>query len=184
MLRHVMRITCGILLFAVILVSHPRTWAADKDSPKMVAGILTDTGDKWIKVKGDGDEETAKYVYDGSDKKLVASMKGIFTVSRVQVSYNLNGDARQLVGIKKLATQPTGTVTGEVLAICNNFWIEVKPKDGVPDGYALNFPPEKYKAVAETLKALKKGDIVKLTYTTDFERHRLQTLQKTGTTDK
>jgi hypothetical protein len=178
------KIACGIVLVISALWSGPIALAADKDAPKTVTGILTETGDKWIKVKADGEAEPSKYLYDDSDKKLVTSMKGIFTVSRVQVAYNVNGDLRQLVSIKKAATKATGTVTGEVLAVYNNFWIEVKPKDGMADGYALNFPPDKYKGVAETLKGLKKGDIVKLTYTTDFERHRLQTLQKTGTTDK
>jgi len=141
---------------------------------------LTDTGDKWIKVKADGEEEAVKYAYDGADKKMAAALKGIFTVSRVQVVYEPGGEGepRKLVNIKKLKTRVTGTVTGEVLAVHNNFWIEVKPKDGPPDGYALNFPPEKYKAVADTLKALKKGDTVTLRFTTDFERHRIETLKK------
>jgi hypothetical protein len=175
-----MQALCAAGLF-IALRSAPVTLAADNDTkPKTASGILTDTGDKWIKVKADGDEETTKYTYDGADKKLVASMKGIFTVSRVQVGYNADGDARQLVSIKKLPTKATGTVSGEVLAVYNNFWIEVKPKDGPPDGYALNYPPEKYKAVAETLKTLKKGDMVTLRFTTDFERHRILTLQKTA----
>jgi hypothetical protein len=152
------------------------SWAADKD--KTVAGIVIDKGDKWIKVKTDGEEDAVKYVYDPADKKLAAALKGIFTVSRVQVVYEPgDGDAR-LVRITKAKTKTTGTVTGEVLAVHDNFWIEVKPKDGPPDGYALNYPPEKYKAVAETLKGLKKGDTITLRFTTDFERHRIETLKK------
>jgi len=170
-------VTLASAVVALSAVMAPVGRAADKD--KTVSGILTEKGDKWIKVKADGEEDAVKYVYDPADKKMAAALKGIFTVSRVQVAYEPGGDGdARLLRITKPKTRTTGTVTGEVLAVHDNFWIEVKPKDGPPDGYALNYPPDKYKAVAETLKGLKKGDTVTLRFTTDFERHRIETLKK------
>jgi len=41
------------------------------------------------------------------------------------------------------------------------------------EGYALNGPPEKTKAVSDILKSLNPGDLVAIKYATDFERHRI-----------
>ena len=124
---------CGVIVLAAIaLRSDSATRAADKDAPKPVSGILVDTNDKWIKVKTDGDEEPTQYTIGDAEKKMMKSAN-IFTVQRVQVTYKLDGSTRQLVSIRKLPSKGAGTVTGEVLAVYNNFWVEVKPKDGPPD---------------------------------------------------
>jgi hypothetical protein len=173
--RLAVRVLCVVVLLAAMR-STADAQAADKATSKTVSGIFTDMSDKWIKVKTDGEDEAVKYLYDGANKKLPAAH--IFPVSRVQVTYKSDGDNRQLVSVRKLATRPAGTVMGEVLGVYNDFWVEVKPKNGPPDGYALNFPPEKYKSVVDTLKSLKKGDTVILQFTSDNERHRVQALKK------
>ena len=172
-------------LSAMILLAAPRTTptasAADEGAAKKagkVAGILIDKKDKWITVKADGEDEPIQYfVGDERGNKVAEALKSIFNASRVQLTYNQDGDSRQLVGIKKQVLKASGTVTGEVVKVYNDFWVEVKPKHGVADAYA---PGANYndKDFMERLKGLKAGESVTITYFTDFERHRIKTLRK------
>jgi hypothetical protein len=162
------------VLFAV-LWGCPVAVAAQKETPKdsgTVFGVLLEVKDAWITLQVDGQEEPVKYVIaDGFDRKM---LNGIFHVQRVQVAYKSVGEVRQLVGIRKAVTRATGTVTGVVTHThVDQWWIEVKPKDGPPDGYCA-----KTKEMSERLKELKPGDVVTIKFTTDFERHRIETLQK------
>lgn len=171
---------CAAFLFA-ILQSPPIAPAAEQDADKkegMVAGILIDKKDNSITVKADGEDEPVKYlVGKDSDKKLVEALKTIFNASRVQLTYKKEGDSRQLVSIKKQVLKASGTVTGLVVKVYDEFWIEVKPKVGVSDAYAPNITNFKNKDFMEKLKGLKKGDSVTITFNTDFERHRILTLR-------
>ena len=163
------------LLFT-ILGSPPATPAADKDVEK-VAGILIDKKDNWITVKADGEDEPVKYIISKeADKKLVEALKITFNASRVQLTYKKDGDARQLVSINKQVLRATGTATGLVVKVYNDFWVEVKPKDGLSDAYApgANYKDKEFMA---KLKGLKKGDSVTITFNTDFERHRILMLR-------
>ena len=130
---------CAALLFT-ILQSSAVAPAAEKMPIKdqgKVAGILIDKKDDWITVNPDGEEAPVEYlVGKGSDNKLVEDLKGIFNASRVQLTYKKDGDARQLVSIKKQVPIGTGTVTGVVVQVYNESWVEVKPKDGPSDAYA------------------------------------------------
>jgi hypothetical protein len=74
--------------------------------------------------------------------------------------------------------KPSGTVTGEVVKVYNEFWVEVKPKTGVADAYAPGATTFGNKEFMDTLKGLKPGDSVTITFTTDFERHRMTSLRK------
>ncbi len=143
-----------------------------------VSGIVVDKRDDWIEMRPDGEEDPVRYDL-GPDpgRKLRQDWQGIFTVSRVRLVYRPDGDSRRLVSIKRQVLKAAGTVTGEVLRN-NGWWVEVKPRNGPPDGYAVHFPPEKGQAVMEQLKDLKPGDIVTIQFTTDFERHRIETLRK------
>jgi hypothetical protein len=172
------------VLSAIALVtapwSNPIASSADKDARKdggKVAGILIDKQDTWMTVKADGEDEPVKYVVDVSDKKLQESYKVVFNASRVQLTYKKDGDSRKLVGIKRQILKETGTVTGDVVKVHNDFWVEVKPKSGLANAFA---PGANYndKEFMEKLKGLKPGDSVTITYTTDFERHRIKTLRK------
>jgi hypothetical protein len=181
----------GKLLSAFVLLTAllagPAVWAADKDKPKdggTVKGVVIDKRDDWLTVRADGEEEPVKYVLgDNPNRVLLQAFKGIFTVSRVELVYKLNGDARQLVSIRKAPTRATGTVTG-VVVLTNDWYVVVKPKNGPPDGYAAMAPTEAYKPVLEKIRACQKGDVVTIRFYTDFERHRIQSIRKVGTEKK
>ena len=170
---------CAVMLFT-ILRSPPVAPAADKDAAQeqgKVAGILIDKKDNWITVKADGEDEPVKYlVGTDADKKLAQALKTIFNASRVQLTYKKDGDSRQLVSIKKQVLKASGTVTGVVVKVYNEFWVEVKPKDGPSDAYApgANYNDKDFMA---KLKGLKPGDSVTIKFNTDFERHRILTLR-------
>jgi hypothetical protein len=165
-----------------VLGPVPALSAADKDKDKpktsgKVSGIVFDKGERWMKVKADGDKEPIKYVWGSdADKKLLKTLQGIFSVSRVQLTWKLNGDERQIVGIRKTTRMVRSTVTGVVLGT-HGWWVEIKPKNGVPDGYAATYPKEKWEATQKQLKELEKGDVVTISYYTDFERHRIESLR-------
>lgn len=171
---------CAVMLFSV-LGALPVAPASDKETSKKggkVAGILIDKKASWITVKADGEEEPIKYlVGKTSDKKLDQALKSIFNASRVQLTYKEADDSRELVSIKKQVLKASGTVTGIVVKVYNDFWIEVKPKKGLSDAYApgANFND---KAFMEMLKGLKPGDSVTIQFYTDFERHRILRLRK------
>jgi hypothetical protein len=151
---------------------------ATKPREITVSGIVTDKGDTWIMVRADGEETPVKYEL-GADpgRKLRQDWQGIFTVGRVRLAYQPNGDARQLISIKKQLPKAAGTVTGEVLRTYG-WWVEVKPGNGPPEGYAAHFPFEKSAEVMEQLKDLRPGDVVTIQFTTDSERHRIEALRK------
>ena len=168
---------------ATLLVGVPAVSSAqDKDTPKKdgkAAGILIEKKEKWVVVKVDGDEEPVKYLIgDAPDKKLTESLKSTFDACRVELTYKPDGDARQLVGIKRQILKASGTMTGTVVKVHNEFWVEVKPANGVADAFAPSGANYKNKDFMDTLKGLQKGDTVTITYTTDFERHRIETLKK------
>ena len=150
---------------------------ADAKKEGKVAGIAIDRGDNWITVKADGEREPVKYVVDAADKKLQETFKHVFNAARVQLTYKQAGDTRHLVSIKRHIIKQTGTITGEVVKVYNDFWVEVKPKTGLADAFA---PGANYndKEFMLKLKGLKPGDSVTITYTTDYERHRIQSLRK------
>jgi hypothetical protein len=165
-----------------LLLRIPAALAADQNETKQggkVAGILIDKKDNWIAVKADGEDEPVKYlVVDGSDKQLAGAMKSIFNASRVQLTYKQEGDSRQVVSIKRQIFKSSGMVTGVVVKVYNDFWVEVKPKDGLADAYApgaSNFNNREFMA---KLKNLKPGDSVTIKFSTDLERHRIETLRK------
>jgi hypothetical protein len=183
MRRQHLVIACSATALLAILVSG--VVADEKDKPKQegsVMGLIIEKKDNMMTVKADGETETVNYYLpDGADKKMVEAFKGLFTVSRVELKYKLNGDKRELTAFRRHipGNKLTGTITGEVVEIHNKWWIEVKPKDGVVDGFAPGYDTkEKAKAIEEQIKELKKGDIVTIKFTTDFERHRIQQLEK------
>ena len=155
--------------------------AADKDAPKQegkVAGLLIDKKDNWITVKADGEDDPVKYVLaDAADKKLAEAFKWVFNASRVQLAYRKNGDARELTSIRRQVLKPTGTMTGVVVKNYG-FWIEVKPKTGLSDAFAPGAKNFNNKEFMAQLKDLKPGDSVTIKFTTDLERHRIESLHK------
>jgi hypothetical protein len=173
------RLGAELILIFVLMVSLG--WATEKglaEKEGKIAGILIDKKDGWIAVKADGDDEPVKYVADASDKKLHEALKATFDACRVQLVYKQEGESRRLVSIKRQILKASGTVTGEVVKVYNDFWIEVKPKSGVADAYAPGADNFKNKEFMEGLKGLKQGDSVTITFTTDFERHRIKALRK------
>jgi hypothetical protein len=154
--------------------------AADKKAEKdsTVAGILITKKDDEITVKADGEDEPVKYLINKeSGKKLTEALKTVYNASRVQLTYKKDGDDRHLVSIKRQVLKASGTVTGEVIKVYDDFWIEVKPKKESSDAYAPNVANYKDKDFMERLKGLKAGDIVTITFNTDNERHRILTMK-------
>jgi len=178
--RAFLKLLCGIVLLTPP-GSNPVASAAEKGGSKdggKIAGILIDKKDNWITVKADGEDEPTKYRVGGDPgKKVAEAMKSIFNACRVQLTYKQDGDSRQLVNIKRQILKASGTVTGDVVKVYNDFWVEVTPKHGVADAYA---PGANYndKEFMEKLRGLKAGDSVTITFFTDFERHRIKTLRK------
>lgn len=174
----------GIPFLAVILMTS-HAWAVNYPQVSQMTaaggtvwGIVTDKKDDFVMLKVDGQEEPIKYVVpSNANKQLVAVLKSIFTVARVQLTYTNKGDVHQLVSIKRDMSTPKGIVTGEVLSV-HDFWVEVKPKNGVPDGYSPGGP--NWKTMQGRLQTLKKGDIVTIKFYSDFERKRIDTLQVVG----
>jgi hypothetical protein len=169
-----------VVLLSSVLPAPAAAPAAPKAAvpqPAKVAGILIEKKDNLITVKTDGETEPVKYVLGkGADKKLTEAFKAVFNASRVQLTYKTVDDERQLVSIQRQILKKAGTVTGLVVMVYDNFWVEVKPKVGPADAFAAgaNF---KDKAFMDSLKSLKPGDSVTITYYTDFERNRIQTLR-------
>ncbi len=177
--RGVLTLFCAALLFPPSSAGLAR--ASDKPAAKptgKVAGILIDKKEDRITVKADGEEEPVKYLIGGNaDKKLAGALKTVFNASRVQLTYKTDGESRQLVSIKRQVLRASGTVTGVVVKVYNDFGVEVKPRNGVSDAYA---PGANYKdkAFMDRLRGLKKGDSVTIQFYTDFERHRILALRK------
>jgi hypothetical protein len=173
---------CGAVVLLIVLGSPLVAPAGDhyaaQDDGK-VAGILIEKKDNWLTVKADGEDEPVKYlVAKDADKKLVETLKKTFNASRVQLTYKKDGDSRQLVSVKKQAVKASGTVTGVVFKVYDQFWVEVKPKDGPADAFAPGATKHNNKEFMAKLRGLKKGDSVTITFNTDFERHRILTLRK------
>jgi hypothetical protein len=166
-----------LTMFCAALLFTPAASATQKDGGK-VAGILIAKKDNWLTVKADGEDEPVKYlVGDNPSKQLVAALKTTFNASRVQLTYKTVGDSRQLVTIKKQVRRASGTVTGLVVKVYDDFWVEVKPRNGVSDAYAPNATNYKNKEFMAKLRGLKTGDSVTITFNTDFERHRILKLR-------
>jgi hypothetical protein len=165
----------AVLSCAVVLAGAMPCAAAEPEGGQ-VAGILVEKKEDWITVKTDGEQEPVKYVLKDPDKKLAEAFKNVYNAGRVQLTYKKDGDERRLVSIKRQIFKATGTFTGQVVKLHDNFWIEVKPRNGLADAFAPggNF---KDKAFMDTLRGLKPGDTVTIAYVTDGERHRIQTLR-------
>jgi hypothetical protein len=151
---------------------------APKDSGKtaskdVVSGLLIDVKDDGIIVQHDGEADTTKYLYGGAITKAALLKQNIFNVDRVNVKFKADGDTRTLVAIEKVPGKQSGVIIGEVIKVYNEFWVAVKPKNGMIEGFALNGPPDKVKPALDILKSLNPGDIVAIKYGTDFERHRI-----------
>jgi hypothetical protein len=179
--RHRVELLSVVMLAAVLRPAPPAS-AAQKGASKQevrVAGIMFDFDRKnnWMTVKADGEDVPVKYLIDPSNQKQAESLQTVFNASRVRLTYETEGDSRRLVSIQRQILQPSGTVTGVVVDVHNDFWIELKPRRGVADAFA---PGANYndKAFMARLKALKPGDSVTIQFTTDFERHRILALRK------
>jgi hypothetical protein len=169
----------AVMLMIVGPVSVAPAVAQDKGKQEdKVAGILIDKKDNWFTVKADGEEEPVKYLVDGTNKKLTEAMKGIFNASRVQLTYKQDGDSRQLASIKRQVLKVSGTMTGTVVKVYNDFWVEVKFKDGPNNAFAPSVNNYKNKAFMDALKGLQPGESVTITFSTDFERHRIEWFRK------
>lgn len=139
--RHRVIKLLSVAMLVTVLRPPLPSRAADKSEPKQevaVAGILFDFDRKnnWMTVKADGDDAPVKYLIDPANKKLAEQLKTIFNASRVRLIYNTVGDSRQLVSVQRQILEASGMVTGAVVKVHNDFWIELKPRRGVADAFA------------------------------------------------
>lgn len=183
------------VLHTVVLLTflHPERCglAADDEKGKAalktggtVTGLVMDMRDTWIMVKSEGETEAVKYVWgDASVPNSLKTLPHIFPVARVQLTYKLKGDTRHIVSIKKKESKSTGSVTGTVVQN-HQWWVEVKPRNGPTEGYAVHYPFDQHLDTMETVKGLKEGDVVTIRFTTDFERHRIEAIRKHKPTGK
>ena len=151
-----------------------------KDDKGKVAGILIDRKDRTLTIRGDGgDDDPARSTFCrqlptrqvGRDCSRDCSMS-----SRVQITYNTNGDQttrNHLARPRARQGERAPSSRGRSSRCMTIFWVEVKPANGPPEGFASGIP-NKSKEIVETLKILQKGDTVTIRYYTDFERHRIQ----------
>jgi hypothetical protein len=186
----------GLLAVAMLAVAvQPALAAAQKADPKkgdpkkvdpkkpvIVAGIMFDHDRKnnWMTVKADGEDTPARYLIDPANQELAESLKSVFNANRVRVAYKAEGDSRRMVAIERQVIQAEGTITGTVVKVHNDFWIELKPRKGVANAFApgANYNDQAFMA---KLKSLKPGDSVTIQYNTDFERHRILAMRKNPT---
>ena len=150
------------------------------------SGIIIDKQADSMTVRVDGEAEPVKYALgEKPDTGLLLDWRNVFPVARVRLVSRAETDPRELVAIARPNPRPTGTITGEVL-FNHGWWVELKPKDGPVDGFAVHFSGDKTDpraraandAMLERVKGLQAGDVVTIRYTTDFERHRIETLRK------
>jgi hypothetical protein len=176
----------AVLAFAPLFLLGALTPAArpaDKATPKkggVVRGILMESGDKWVKVWGDREKDPITYPFrPGSEKKIQKGMKGTCRATRVQLTYQREGDKRQLVAIRSVMRRNRGVVMGVVVYNDGGWWVVLKFKNWLRDAYAV-----KDAAGKDQVKGLQTGDVVTLRYSTDSERHRIEAFRKTGTAKK
>lgn len=171
-------LSAAVLLAPFVLVASAR--AADTEKPKAgtASGLIIEKDNKKMKVVVDGQsEETTFLLPVTASPALVKEWNKLFNVSRVRLSYKMNGDDREVTGLTRQVGLPRATVTGTVVKVyLNGFWISVKLKNGPLDGFAQTFPCPQ--AVKDTMKNLEKGDVVTIQYYTDFERHRITGIRK------
>lgn len=135
----------SVLGFVAFGIPSNRALAGDeKDTPPekgKIAGILIQRDKQTLLVRADGDEEPIKYLLpEKPDGRMAATLKGLFTVQRVRITYQKVGDARQIKELARFPGKANGVITGKVIAVHDNFWVEVKPSKGPPEGFASGIP--------------------------------------------
>jgi hypothetical protein len=163
------------ILSGSALPADGKSAAADKGK---VAGILIQRDKRTLLVRADGEEEPVKYLLPESpDARTAAALKGLFNVQRVRLTYRTVGDTREVTSLVRMPGKANGVFTGKVIAVHDNFWVEVKPGNGPPEGFASG-APQLSRPITDVLKTLQKGDRVTIRYYTDFERHRILSIRK------
>jgi hypothetical protein len=179
-MSHSIRIAGGLSALAICICFQAAVVGQSKDDKKnsgTLSGIVMDRNDKKLVVKFDGQEEPTEFPVDKNDKKQAKALAPIFSVARVRLTYKTVDGAKQIVAIEKTPTKVQGTITGAVLAT-HDWWIEIKPKNGPPEGFAATYPKELWAATQAAIKQLQKDDIVVIDYYTDLERHRIKSIRK------
>ena len=179
-MSHSIRIFGGLSMLAICCCFQSEVVGQGKDDKKdsgTLSGIVIDRNDKKLVVKFDGQDEPTEFPIDKNDKKQAKALAPIFSVARVKVSYKTVDGGKQLVAIEKTPTKAQGTITGTVLAT-HDWWIEIKPKNGPPEGFAATYPKELWAATQAAIKQMQKDDVVVIDYYTDLERQRIKSIRK------
>jgi len=169
----------GISLLSCVLRAD--TKETDQKKPALkpegtVSGLMTDFKegkdgqDGYMMVQLDDQDEPIKFVFGPGITIPAITKQGIFPCNRISLKYKTKGDDKVVLSGEKLAGKQTGIVIGKVIKVYNNFWVSVKPENGMIEGFALG---GNSKDAADILKTLKPDDVVAIKYTSDFERHRI-----------
>ena len=130
--RRAVRMISFVMLIGVLPPTLPASATKKRAAERelRVAGIMFDFDRKnnWLTVKADGEDEPVKYLIDPENRKLAERLQTVFNASRVRLTYKAESDSRRLVSIQRQVLKESGTVTGVVVKVHNDFWVEVKPK--------------------------------------------------------
>jgi hypothetical protein len=174
---------CLLALLAGISLL-PGTGRADtKDADKKaelkpegtLSGLMTDFKDGYMMVQLDDRDEPIKFLFGpGMTIQTLTKQQGIFPCNRINLKYKTDGDDKKVLAAEKVPGRQNGIVIGKVIKVYNNFWVSVKPENGMIEGFALGGAA---KNAGDVLKSLKPGDLVAIKYTTDGERHRIAQIE-------
>jgi len=169
-----------ILLLGVSLmpgiVRADKTGKTDPSKPAelkpqgTVSGLMTDFKNDYMLVQLDDQPEPIKFMFGPGISIPVLTKHGIFPCNRISFKYKTDGGNKVILDADKLPGRQSGVAIGKVIKVYNDFWVSVKPNDGMIEGFALGANADQNKAI---LKSLNPGDLVAIKYSTDFERHRI-----------
>ncbi|HET6249823.1 MAG TPA: hypothetical protein VFE47_19190 [Tepidisphaeraceae bacterium] len=167
-------ILTGLLLAPAIIQADDKGTEKKALKPQgTISGLMVDFKNDYITVQLDDQDEPTKFLYGPGITLQSLTKRGIFPVDRVNVKYKTDGDDKKVLAIEKVAGKASGVIIGKVIKVYNNFWVAVKPANGMIEGFALNGPGVDKTPGFTVLKSLNPGDQVAIKYATDFERHRI-----------
>jgi len=177
--RHSLQCAACPLLLLLCISLLPGIGHADPKAPDqkaglkpegLASGLMTDFKEGYMIVQLDDQDEPIKFLFGPGMTIPTLTKSGVFPCNRINFKYKTDGDDKKVLAVEKVPGRQTGIVIGKAIKVYNDFWVSVKPQNGMIEGFALG---ANGKAIGEVLKTVKPGDLVAIKFTTDFERHRI-----------